>query len=215
MSRVVKVINVTGSKSLRDTWKLSSMSRVVKVRPIRGNNIFHGDPEANVFYIPDLDRNILQIWGFSNLNIFSIIILRVAWSFRLHFLLILQKIQIKKMWCSGDIWCGWIYWIKMFMTCEYYYDTINLVAMWHSWLMCHSNDQKIMGLNPGWICHSGGLGKSPFPLPLNTKEVKTFVQWGQWWYYQLISSVRQWAARLYAPCGVEMESGINRPNDLG
>ena len=48
----------------------------------------------------------------------------------------------------------------------------------------------------------GVLGKS-ISTALNTKG-----------HCQLMSSLHQWAPRLYAPWGVEVESGMNRPNDL-
>ena len=85
--------------------------------------------------------------------------------------------------------------------------------LWQSWLKHPTNDQKIMGSNPGWICHNGSFAQVHFHCPFIPKKSK-MIWWGQWGHCQLISSVHQWSARLYAPWGVAIESWMTRPNDL-
>ena len=60
----------------------------------------------------------------------------------------------------------------------------------------------------------GALGKSISTAP-SYQGCKKWYSEGSEGIVKLSSSVRQCTARLYAPRGVEMESGMDRPNDLG
>ena len=47
---------------------------------------------------------------------------------------------------------------------------INMWPLRQSWLRHCTNDQKIMGSNPGWIWHGGGLGQVHFHCPFIPKK---------------------------------------------
>ena len=97
-------------------------------------------------------------------------------------------------------------------TCQCHNVKDNYLLLWPLWQSSLIKGAKPM-IRRSWVrilaeSVIGGPWASLFPLRFHTKEVKKNCT------LHLISSVCRWASRLYARWGVEMESGMNRPNDL-
>ena len=75
--------------------------------------------------------------------------------------------------------------------------------LWQSWLRHWTNDQKILGSNPVWICHSGCLRQVHFHCPFIPKKYKMVQIWYKYGTVRAVMalSVDQFCAPLSSSQG--------------
>ncbi len=82
------------------------------------------------------------------------------------------------------------------------------------------HNREVGGSSPGWDRLSFGV-KYHSKVGLHVSSHASYQRSEQWyqigqdWHCGMFSSMRQLAAWLYAPLGVEIVTCVNRPDDLG